>query len=36
MRRIVRGISRVLRGEVPEDDLSTKTQIREGVTEIQN
>ncbi len=36
MRRIVRGISRVLRGEVPEDDLSTKTQIRKGSEEIQN
>ncbi len=35
MRRIVRGIGRVLRGEGPEADPSVWTQTREGATEIQ-
>jgi excinuclease ABC subunit C len=37
MRRIVRGIGRVLRGEKREDDdTSAQTQTREGITEIQS
>jgi hypothetical protein len=34
MRRIVRGIGRVLRGEGPEEDLLMQTNIRDGKTEI--
>jgi excinuclease ABC subunit C len=34
MRRIVRGIGRVLRGEGPEADSSVWTQTRQGATEI--
>jgi excinuclease ABC subunit C len=34
MRRIVRGIGRVLRGEGPEQNLGTQNQIRTGITEI--
>jgi len=34
MRRIVRGIGRVLRGEGPEQNLATQNQIRTGITEI--
>jgi excinuclease UvrABC nuclease subunit len=34
MRRIVRGIGRVLRGEGPEEDLLMQTKIRDGMTEI--
>ena len=34
MRRIVRGIGRVLRGEKPEEDLLMQTTIRDGMTEI--
>jgi hypothetical protein len=33
MRRIVRGISRVLKGEGPEQDLSMQTLIRDGIGE---
>jgi hypothetical protein len=35
MRRIVRGIGRVLRGEGPEEVPSRQLQIPEGITEIQ-
>jgi excinuclease ABC subunit C len=34
MRRIVRGMGRVLRGEGPEQTLGTQNQIRTGMTEI--
>ncbi len=33
MRRIVRGIGRVLRGERPEEDLLERTKVREGIME---
>ena len=33
MRRIVRGIGRVLRGEGPEEDASLQTKIRDGMAE---
>jgi excinuclease ABC subunit C len=33
MRRIVRGIGRVLRGERPESDLLEQTKVREGIME---
>src|SRR5579871_3805363 len=33
MRRIVRGISRVLRGEKPEEDLLAQNKVREGILE---
>jgi hypothetical protein len=33
MRRIVRGIGRVLRGERVEDDLLEQTKVREGIME---
>jgi excinuclease ABC subunit C len=36
MRRIVRGVGRVLRGEGPEDDVPVHTQDRAGMTEIQS
>jgi excinuclease ABC subunit C len=35
MRRIVRGIGRVLRGEKPEDDLLEQARVREGIIEFQ-
>jgi len=34
MRRIVRGIGRVLKGEGPEEDLSMQTQIQDGIRKI--
>jgi hypothetical protein len=34
MRRIVRGIGRVLRGERPEEPAATQNQIRTDITEI--
>jgi hypothetical protein len=33
MRRIVRGIGRVLRGERPESDLLEQSKVREGIME---
>ncbi len=36
MRRIVRGVGRVLRGEGPEEDVPVHTQDRAGMTEIQS
>jgi len=33
MRRIVRGIGRVLRGERPEHDLLEQEKVREGIME---
>ncbi len=33
MRRIVRGIGRVLRGERPEEDVLEQTKVREGIKE---
>jgi excinuclease ABC subunit C len=33
MRRIVRGIARVLRGERPEEDLLEQAKVREGIVE---
>jgi len=35
MRRIVRGLGRVFRGEKPEDDLLEQAKIREGIMEFQ-
>jgi excinuclease ABC subunit C len=35
MRRIVRGIGRVLRGEKPEQDLLEQPKVREGIIEFQ-
>jgi excinuclease ABC subunit C len=35
MRRIVRGIGRVLRGEKPENDLLEQSKVRKGIIEFQ-
>jgi excinuclease ABC subunit C len=35
MRRVVRGIGRVLRGEKPEQDLLEQAKVREGIMEFQ-
>jgi hypothetical protein len=36
MRRIVRGIGRILRGEGPEQDLRTQNESRMGTSEISS